>query len=73
MFRLTVSHLQALTTFPFADALPILGSHTVYSCGIQQLKLSKSFDFVYKVCYLQIVSKHYEYPVIINALLRKNV
>ena len=34
MFRLNVSHLQALTTFSSPDALPTLGSHSVYSCGI---------------------------------------
>ena len=33
MFRLEVSHLQALTTFSLPDALPTLGSHSVYSCG----------------------------------------
>jgi len=30
MFRLKVSHLQALTTFSLLDALPNLGSHSVY-------------------------------------------
>jgi len=35
MFRLKVSHLQALTTLP--DAFPTLGSHSVYSCGIHLL------------------------------------
>jgi len=33
MFRLEVSHLQALTVL-LPDALPTLGSHSVYSCGI---------------------------------------
>ena len=35
MFRLKLSHLQAPTTFSSPDALPTLGSHSVYSCGIQ--------------------------------------
>ena len=34
MFRLEVSHLQAPTTFSLPDALPTLGSHSVYICGI---------------------------------------
>jgi len=34
MFRLEVSHLQVLTTFSLPDALPTLGSHSVYNCGI---------------------------------------
>jgi len=38
MFRLKVSHLQALTTFSLPDALPALGSHTVYNCGIHLVK-----------------------------------
>jgi len=59
MFRLKFSHLQALTTFPLPDALPTLGSHSVYNCGIHLAKtFYKGFDFVYKVCYLQIVSEH---------------
>ena len=59
MFRLKVSHLQTLTTFSLPDALPTLGSHSVYNCGIHLVKtFEKGFEFVYKVCYLQIVSKH---------------
>jgi len=59
MFRLKVSHLQALTIFFLPDALPTLGSHSVYNCGKHLVKtLKKGFEFVYKVCYLQIVSKH---------------
>ena len=38
MFRLKVSHLQALTTFSLLDALPNLGSHSVYNCGIHLVK-----------------------------------
>ena len=38
MFRLNVSHLQALTTFSLPDALPTLGSHSVYNCGIHLVK-----------------------------------
>ena len=38
MFRLKVSHLQALTTFSLPDALPTLGSHSVYNCGIHLVK-----------------------------------
>ena len=38
MFRLKVSHLQALTTFSLPDALPTLGSHSVYFCGIHLIK-----------------------------------
>ena len=34
MFRLDVSHLQAPITFASPDALPTLGSHSVYSCVI---------------------------------------
>ena len=34
MFRLEVSHLQAPTTFSLPDALPTLGSRSVYICGI---------------------------------------
>ena len=34
MFRLEFNHLQAPTTFSFPHALPTLGSHSVYSCGI---------------------------------------
>ena len=34
MFRLEVSHLQPPTTFSLPDALPTLGSHSVYICGI---------------------------------------
>jgi len=34
MFRLEVSHLQAPSTFSLPDALPTLGSHGVYICGI---------------------------------------
>ena len=34
MFRLEVSHLQAPTTFSLPDALPALGSYSVYICGI---------------------------------------
>ena len=34
LLRLEVSHLQALTTFSFPHALPNLGSHSVYNCGI---------------------------------------
>jgi len=33
MFRLEVSHLQALTVL-LPDVLSTLGSHSVYSCGI---------------------------------------
>jgi len=33
MFRPEVSHLQAFT-FSLPDALPNLGSHSVYNCGI---------------------------------------
>jgi len=59
MFRLKVSHLQALTTLSLPDALPTLESHSVYNCGIHLVKtFYKGFDFVYKVCYLQTVSKH---------------
>jgi len=38
MFKLKVSHLQALTTFSLPDALPTLGSHSVYKCGIHLVK-----------------------------------
>jgi len=38
MFRLKVSHLQALTTFSLPDALPTLGSHSVYNCGMHLVK-----------------------------------
>jgi len=38
MFRLKVSHIQALTTFSLPDALPTLGSHSVYNCGIHVVK-----------------------------------
>ena len=38
MFRLNVSHLQALTTFSLPDALLTLGSHSVYNCGIHLVK-----------------------------------
>ena len=56
MFRLNISHLQALTTFSLSDALSTLGSQSVYSCGIDLVKtFQKGFDFVYKVCYLQIM------------------
>jgi hypothetical protein len=34
MFRLEVSHLQAPATFSLPDALPTLGSHSVYICGM---------------------------------------
>jgi len=34
MFRLEISHLQALTILSLPDALPNLWSHSVYSCGI---------------------------------------
>ena len=37
-FLLKVSHLQALTTLSLPDALPNLGSHSVYSCGIHLVK-----------------------------------
>jgi len=57
MFRLKVIHLQALTTFSLQDALPTLGSRSVYNCGIHLVKTFLK-GFVYKVCYLQIVSKH---------------
>ena len=33
MFRLKVSQLQAYITFSLPDALPTLGSHSVYNCG----------------------------------------
>jgi len=33
MFRLDVSRLQALTIL-LPEALPTLGSHSVYNCGI---------------------------------------
>ena len=57
VFRLEVSHLQAPTTFSLPDALPTLGSHSVYICGIHfSLNFLKVFD--YGVCYLQIVFKH---------------
>jgi len=39
IFRLKVSHLQALTTCPLPDALPNLGSHSVYNCGIHLVKI----------------------------------
>jgi len=32
MFRLKVSHLQDLTTFPLPDALPTLGSRSIEQC-----------------------------------------
>ena len=38
VFRLKVSHLQAHKTFSLPDALPTLGSHSVYSCGIYLVK-----------------------------------
>jgi uncharacterized SAM-binding protein YcdF (DUF218 family) len=34
MFRLEVSHLQAPAAFSLPDALPTVGSHGVYICGI---------------------------------------
>ena len=37
-FDKKVSHLQALTTFSLPDALPTLGSHSVYNCGIHLVK-----------------------------------
>ena len=45
MFRLKVGHLQVLTTFPLPDALPTLGSHSVYSCGIHL-----SLNFLKRFC-----------------------
>ena len=41
MFGLEVSHLQALTIL-LPDALPTLGSHSVYSCGIWDPKVGKA-------------------------------
>jgi len=38
MFRLKASHLQAYTIFLLPDALPTLGSHSVYSCTVQLIK-----------------------------------
>jgi len=38
MFRLKVSLLRTLTTFSLPDALPTLGSHSVYNCGIHLVK-----------------------------------
>ena len=51
MFRLKVSHLQAPTTFSLPDALPTLGSHTVYSCGIH-ISFLEGFD--YRMCYYRL-------------------
>ena len=55
MFRLKASHFQALTTFSLPDALPTLGSHSVYNCGIHLVKtISKKVLFIkcviYKLC-----------------------
>jgi len=38
MFRLKVSHLKAHTTFSLRDALPTLGSCSVYNYGIHLVK-----------------------------------
>ena len=52
MFRLKVSHLQGLTTFSLPDALPTLGSHSVYNCGIHLVKtISKKVLFIKCVIY----------------------
>jgi len=39
MFRLNVSHLQAYTTVMLPEALPTLGSHSVYNCGVHLIKI----------------------------------
>jgi len=52
MFRLKVSHLQALTIFLLQNALPNLGSHSVYNCGIHLVKkISKKVLFIKCVIY----------------------
>jgi len=38
MFRLKASHPQAYTTVMLPDALPTLGSHSVYSCTVHLIK-----------------------------------
>jgi len=50
MFRLKFSHLQALTTFPLQDALPILGSHSVCSCGMHL-----SYNFLKKKVFISFI------------------
>ena len=47
MFPLDVSYLQALTIL-LPDALPTLGSHSVYSCGNVLAKVSRKV-YNYKV------------------------
>jgi len=60
MFRLKVSHLQVLTTYSLPDALPTLGSHSVYNCGIHLVKnfSKKGFILLIKCVIYRIVSKH---------------
>jgi len=52
MFRLEDSHLQTPTTFLLPDALPTLGSHSVYICGIHfSLNFLKRFLIIECVIY----------------------
>ena len=39
MFRLKASHPQVYTTVMLPDALPTLGSHSVYNCKVHLIKL----------------------------------
>ena len=55
MFRLHVSHLQALYKFPTVCFLPTLGTRSVYSiCNMCYLKFHISYN--YKV-FLQVVKR----------------
>jgi len=45
MFQLEVSHLQALTIL-LSDALPTLGSHSVYNCGISGSKIVRAWRWL---------------------------
>jgi len=57
MFRLYVSHLQALYKFPTICFLPTLGSGSVYSFFLNMCYLKFHISYNYKV-FLQVVFIH---------------
>jgi len=53
MFRLKFSYLQALTTFSLPDALPTLGSHSVYQTLLVEIYVGIAFlDFLFLGSYI---------------------
>jgi len=48
MFRLKASHLQTYTTGMLPDALPNLGSHSVYNCRIHLIKVNYMYSTIVK-------------------------